>query len=163
MQNASVMLTWVPLGIGKDFQSWNKCLLSIPFHTQVPSSKMCHTPVCNLVSCRQLAQRRHRDMPRHHAAAAASESRMMWGQGQVGADPPTPQWICQNLCTVYKKNFHTKPCVFTAPDTHSAYMWRTVKQGLKKKTWTTEVFVACILLVMFSCLKRGKALTCSRN
>ena len=38
LQNASVMLTWVPLGIGTGFQSWKKCLLSIPFHTQVPSS-----------------------------------------------------------------------------------------------------------------------------
>ena len=45
-------------------------------------------------------------MLRHRAAAAASGSRTMWGQGQVGADPPTPQRISQNLCTVYKKTPH---------------------------------------------------------
>ena len=32
------------------------------------------------------------------------------------------EWMNENLYIAHKKNFHTKSCMFTAPDTHSAYM-----------------------------------------
>ena len=73
-------------------------------------------------------------MLRHHAAAAASGSRMMWGQGQVGADPPTPQRISQNLCPAYKKLPHKTLRVHSARYTQCIHVKNSEARTKKKKT-----------------------------